>query len=84
MAARKDGIHSERVRARIRLSQLVTRLQKNALGELEMTPTQIDTAKFLVNKAMGNPPEKKEHTHASPGGGPVGVEFHIVDHRPKA
>lgn len=84
MAARKDGLHSERVRARIKLSQLVTRLEKNSLGQLEMTQAQIDSAKFLVNKAMGNPPEKREHTHANPDGSPLSVEFHIVDHRPKA
>lgn len=64
MAARKDGLHSERVRARIKLSQLVTRLEKNGLGEIEMTPGQIDSAKFLVNKALGNPPEKKQLEHS--------------------
>jgi hypothetical protein len=62
MAARIDRIHSERVRARIRLSQLVTRLQNNAMGRngVNMTPTQIDSAKFLIGKALGNPPEIKE------------------------
>lgn len=59
MAARKDGLHSERVRQRIKLSQLVTRLQMNSLGEIVMTPGQIETAKFLVGKAMSNPPEDK-------------------------
>ena len=56
MAARIDRLHSERVRARIKLSQLVTRIESNGLGELEMTPSQLDAAKFLVNKAMANPP----------------------------
>lgn len=62
MAARIDRLHSERVRARIRLSQLVTRLQNNAMGRngVNMTPTQIDSAKFLIGKALGNPPERKE------------------------
>lgn len=60
MAARKDGLHSERVRQRIRLSQLVTRLQKNGLGEIEMTASQVDSAKFLINKAMANLPEQKD------------------------
>jgi hypothetical protein len=60
MAVRKDGLHSERVRARIQLSQLVTRLQKNGLGELEMTASQVDSAKFLVNKAMPNLPERSD------------------------
>jgi hypothetical protein len=64
MAARKDSLHSERVRQRIKLSQLVTRLEKNSLGEIEMTQPQIDSAKFLVNKAMGNPPELKKLEHS--------------------
>jgi hypothetical protein len=62
MAARKDGLHSERVRARIRLSQLVTRLQNNALGRngVMMTQGQLEAAKFLIGKALSNPPERKE------------------------
>jgi hypothetical protein len=74
MAARKDGLHSERVRARIRLSQLVTRLQNNALGRnsVVMTPAQIDSAKFLIGKALGNPPERKELSGID--GGPIQQE----------
>lgn len=62
MAARNDGVHTERVRARIRLSQLVTRLQNNALGRngVNMTQGQLDAAKFLIGKALPNPPERKE------------------------
>lgn len=75
MAARKDGLHSERVRARIRLSQLVTRLQNNALGRngVNMTTAQIDSAKFLIGKALGNPPERKELS--GPNGGPIQEEI---------
>lgn len=74
MAARIDRIHSERVRQRIRVSQLVTRLQNHALGrnKVEMTSTQIDAAKFIVNKAMGNPPELKELS--GPDGGAIALE----------
>lgn len=62
MAARVDGIHSERVRNRIRISQLVTRLQNMALGRngVSMTVAQIDAAKFLIGRAIGNPPERKD------------------------
>ena len=80
MAARIDRIHSERVRERIRLSQLVTRLQNNALGRnnVNMTQSQIDSAKFLIGKALGNPPEIKELTGAK--GGPIeAVLFRAVD-----
>jgi hypothetical protein len=82
MAVRKDGLHSERVRKRIQLSQLVTRLQNNALGKVDMTPGQIDSAKFLISKAMPNLPETK--VLAGDPSAPLkhAVEFHIVDHRP--
>lgn len=60
MAARNDRMHSERVRARIQLSQLVTRLQKNALGQLAMSDGERDSAKFLIARAMPPPPEQKD------------------------
>lgn len=84
MAVRKDGLHSERVRKRIQLSQLVTRLQNNALGKLDMSPGQIDSAKFLINKAMPNLPEQKDVKLSGDASAPLAIEFAIVDHRPKA
>lgn len=60
MATRKDGIHSERVRQRIKVSQLVNRLQKNALGEVLMTDSAVRSATFLINKVMADPPEQKD------------------------
>ena len=54
MAAREDKIHTNRVRARIQVSQLVTRLENNALGELdkEMTTGQILSANSVLDRAM--------------------------------
>ena len=54
MAAREDRVHTKRVRARIKLSELIGRLEKNALGELNtpMTPDQIASARILLAKAM--------------------------------
>jgi hypothetical protein len=77
LAARIDRVHSERVRARIRLSQLVTRLQNNALGrnDVNMTPAQIDSAKFLIGKALGNPPEIKELS--GPDGGAIPLSLAV-------
>lgn len=83
MAARVDRMHSERVRARIKLSQLVTRLENNSLGKIDMTQAQIDSAKFLVNKAMANPPEQKILSGDPNAPLKHSVEMHIVDHRPK-
>ena len=41
-----------RVRERIRVGVIVNRLQKHALGEVEMTPTQIRAAEVLLKKAI--------------------------------
>ena len=78
MAARTDRSHSELVRSRIRLSQLVTRLQNNALGRngVNMTQQQIDSAKFLIGKAMANLPETKELT--GPGGGAIQSKHEVI------
>lgn len=60
MAVRLNPKNAEAVRQRIQVTQLVKRLQGHALGELEMSNTQIDAAKFLINKRMPNPPEQKD------------------------
>lgn len=56
MAARLNPRNQESVKQKIQASQLVNRLQKHALGEIEMTPTQVDSAKFLLNKRISNAP----------------------------
>lgn len=56
MAARLNPYNQESVKQRIQATQLVKRLQDHAFGEIEMTPTQIDSAKFLLNKRLSNAP----------------------------
>lgn len=57
MAARKlrgtshDG-WTEEVRERIRSSMLVNRLISHALGECQMTPTQVRAAEVCLRKAL--------------------------------
>lgn len=60
MAARLNPRNAESVRSRIQVAQLVKRLQDHALGEIEMTKTQIVAARFLINKRMPNPPEERD------------------------
>lgn len=60
MAARLNPRNAESTRQKIQTTQLVNRLQGHALGTVEMTSTQIDAAKFLINKRMPNPPEQKD------------------------
>lgn len=57
MAARLNKLHQQAVKDKIQGSQLVKRLQDHANGELDLTPTQIDAAKFLLNKIISNAPQ---------------------------
>lgn len=52
MAARKNLSHPEKVRERIRTSQLVRRLTKHVLGKVEMEPTQVTAALGLLKKTL--------------------------------
>jgi hypothetical protein len=53
MAARIRKIrHDDETRLKIQVSQLLNRLQKHVLGEVEMSPTQIQAAQILLKKAL--------------------------------
>jgi len=60
MAARLNPRHSDMVRAKIRTSQLINRLQDEALGKIELSDGERESAKFLINKSLANPPEQKD------------------------
>ena len=62
MAARLNRRHQDMIRQKIQASQLIKRLQNHANGELELTSTQIDAAKFLINKTLSNAPQIQEHS----------------------
>lgn len=74
MAARKHQAHHSAVRERIKVSQLLNRLQKNALGELDppLTRDQIKCIEVLLAKAI---PDLKAVEHSGPDGGPIKTEF---------
>jgi len=74
MAARKHQAHQSAVRERIKVSQLLNRLQKNALGELEapLTRDQIKCIEILLAKAI---PDLKSIEHTGEGGGPIKTEI---------
>lgn len=69
MAARLNPRHSEMVRAKIQVSQLVNRLTDHAFGRAEMTKTQVAAAKILLDKSLSNAPTITEVS--GPDGGPV-------------
>jgi hypothetical protein len=53
MAGRPMGkMHQEDVRAKIRTSQLINRLENHALGELELSATQIKAIEVLIRKTL--------------------------------
>lgn len=62
MAARLNRRYSDEIRAKIQTSQLINRLQKHIDGELELSSTQIDAAKFLINKTLSNAPTQIEQS----------------------
>ena len=50
----RNGMRHERAREAIKITKLVQKLQKNALGELvkPMTPSQIRSAEIILRKAL--------------------------------
>lgn len=52
MAARINKRHSDEVRARIQASALVTRLHQCAMGEVELTPTQVNAINSLLDRSV--------------------------------
>ena len=56
MAARLNPGHQQSVRDKIQGSQLVNVLQDHALGKRDLTPTQVQSAKILLDKLVSNAP----------------------------
>lgn len=52
MAARINKRHSEEVRARIQASALVTRLHQCAMGEIELSSTQVNAINSLLDRSV--------------------------------
>ena len=65
MAARINKIrHDEETRLKIKTSQLINRLQNHALGECEMTSTQVRAAEIALKKVLPDLSQSDvTHTH---------------------
>lgn len=48
--------HQDEIKAKIQTSQLLNRLQNHIDGTIELSSTQIDAIKFLMNKTLSNAP----------------------------
>lgn len=69
MAARtKKPLHDDKTKDRIRASQLLNRLNGHALGENEMSMSQIQAAKIVIGKVI---PDLKAVELTGKEGGPV-------------
>jgi hypothetical protein len=52
MAARLSPHHSDVVRAKIQASVLIDRMHRHAMGELDMTATQVAAANSLLDRSV--------------------------------
>jgi len=53
MPARVNKIrHDENTRAKIKVAELINRFHKHFMGECELTPTQVQAGKILLDRAL--------------------------------
>ena len=52
MAARLNKLHQDDVRKKIQTSQLLNRLTDHALGEIELSNTQVRAIEILLKKSI--------------------------------
>lgn len=80
MAARTRRVKlDENWREKIRISMLLTRLEKHALGDVEMSPTQIKATEILLRKSL---PDLSTTEHTGPGGGALQSVVNVIFDRP--
>jgi hypothetical protein len=60
MAERLNKNHSESCLKRIRTSQLLNRVQDHALGQVEMSKTELTAACFLIERTLAKAEAPKE------------------------
>lgn len=73
MAARLRAKHQDEVRARIQVSNLLTRVHKYAMGELDdedISPNRLNAIKLLLGKAL---PDLSSVAITGEEGGPLQI-----------
>lgn len=63
--------HQDEVRTKIQASQIINRLYSAFQGEIELSSTQVNIAKALLDKAL---PDLKAIEHSGDGENPLFVE----------
>jgi len=75
MAARVNPELTERWREKIRLSQIINRLDQCAVGEIDMTPSQLKAADMLLKKLV---PDLNRTELTGPDNGPIQHEATVT------
>lgn len=70
MAARLNPKNQKSVREKIQASQLVNSLQNHVLGKNKLSSTQVNSAKYLIDQAIGKAPQPL----TGEDGGPIVLE----------
>ena len=60
MAARLRKRHQDDIRQKIKVGVIIDRLEKHITGEIELSSTQVGSAKILLDKTMSNAPTEIE------------------------
>ena len=54
MAVRLNRRHQDSVREKIKVGNVLDRLEKHVDGEIELSPTQVASARILLDKSISN------------------------------
>lgn len=73
--------HDEKTKRLIRASQLLNQLTKHANGELEMTISQIQAARVVINKEI---PDVTRTEVSGPEGSPIPVGIQVSFRDPRS
>lgn len=77
-----NKLHQDDVRSKIQASQLINRLTDHALGELELSNTQVRAIEILLKKTI---PDLSAVEHTGDADNPIAhsIQFAIVDPKEK-
>lgn len=78
MAARLRKSHQDDVRTKIKIGNIIDRLEKHVAGEIEMTSSQVTSAKILLDKTMSNAPVLNQLSGPDGDGIPVNIKVTLV------
>jgi hypothetical protein len=77
MAARIHKRHTDEIRARIQAALLINRLHDCAMGEIELTPTQLTAINALLDRSV---PKLQQIQHVGDDeGGPIRIIASSLD-----